>query len=187
VSPFLIVNSGVPYNITTGLDPGDTGFPAARPALLAGVAAGACKGANLVYAAAFGCFDLLPPAGMAVIGRNFASGPPAVNIGLRIAHTWAFGGEGPSGISRVAGHGGPMHNGPPAGMFDLPAGKRYNVTISAFTLNALNHASFAPPEGDLSSPYFGQPLGLGGLIVMAHGGAAGTYNRKIDSQVRFTF
>ena len=35
VSPFLIVNSGMPYNITTGLDPGDTGFPAARPALLA--------------------------------------------------------------------------------------------------------------------------------------------------------
>jgi hypothetical protein len=155
VSPFLIVNSGMPYNITTGLDPGDTGFPAARPALLAGIAAGACNGANLVYAAAFGCFDLLPPPGMAVIGRNFATGPPAVNIGLRIAHTWAFGG--------------------------------YNVTLSAFTMNALNHANFATPEGDLSSPYFGQPLALGGLIVMAHGGAAGTYNRKIDLQLRFTF
>jgi hypothetical protein len=187
VSPFLIVNSGVPYNITTGLDPGDTGFAAARPALLAGVAAGACKGANSIYAAAFGCFDLAPSAGMAMIGRNFASGPAAVNIGLRIAHTWAFGGERESGISQAAEHGAPMRNGPPAGMFDSPTGKRYNVTISAFTLNALNHANFAPPEGNLSSPYFGQPLGLGGLIVMSHGGAASTYNRKIDLQVRFTF
>ena len=35
--PFLIANSGQPYNITTGLDPNDTGFPAARPALEAGV------------------------------------------------------------------------------------------------------------------------------------------------------
>jgi hypothetical protein len=61
------------------------------------------------------------------------------------------------------------------------------LTVSAFTLNALNHANFATPEGDLSSPYFGQPLGLGGLIVMAHGGAASTYNRKIDLQLRFTF
>jgi hypothetical protein len=140
-----------------------------------------------IYAAAFGCFDLLPPAGMAVTGRNFASGPPAVNIGLRIAHTWAFGGEGQRGVSQAAGHGGPIGNGSLAGMFDTPMGKRYNVTISAFTLNALNHANFAPPEGDLSSPYFGQPLGVGGLIVMAHGGTTGTYNRKIDLQVRFKF
>jgi hypothetical protein len=122
VSPFPVVNSGMPYDITTGLDPEDTGFPAARPALLAGVGAGACKGADLVYAAAFGCFDLLPP-GIAVIKRNFATGPPAVNIGLRIAHTWAFGGDGRSAISHSA-LGGPIHNGPPAGMFDSPTGKR---------------------------------------------------------------
>ena len=36
ISVFLLANSGQPYNITTGLDPYNTGYPAARPALLAG-------------------------------------------------------------------------------------------------------------------------------------------------------
>ena len=33
MSVFLLANSGQPYNITTGLDPNNTGYPAARPAL----------------------------------------------------------------------------------------------------------------------------------------------------------
>ena len=76
---------------------------------------------------------------------------------------------------------------PPRAMFTSNAGRKYSLTVTASTLNALNRANFAPPGGDLSSPYFGQYRSLGGLIVMAHGGAASTYNRKIDLQVRFTF
>src|SRR5260370_6491824 len=34
VNPFLAANSGQPYNITTGLDPYSTGYPAARRVLL---------------------------------------------------------------------------------------------------------------------------------------------------------
>ena len=78
-------------------------------------------------------------------------------------------------------------NGPPAGMFNTNTGRRYNLTVSASTLNALNHANFAPPNGDLSSPYFGEHRSLGGMVVMMHGGAPSTYNRKIDLQIRFTF
>ena len=81
-------------------------------------------------------------------------------------------------------HGG---GGPPAGMFDAKTGRKYNLTLSASTLNALNHPNFSPPNGDLSSPYFGQYRSLGGMIVMMHGGAPSTYNRKIDLQLRFTF
>ncbi len=44
VSPFFVVNSGVPYNITTGLDPSDTGSPSARPALLPGIAPSRLRG-----------------------------------------------------------------------------------------------------------------------------------------------
>jgi hypothetical protein len=65
--------------------------------------------------------------------------------------------------------------------------KRYSLTLGASTLNALNHANFAPPGGNLSSPYFGQYRSLGGLVVMSHGGGASTYNRKIDVQLRLTF
>jgi hypothetical protein len=179
LSLFFVVNSGAPYNITTGFDPNNTGFPEARPALLP-VSASACQGPNLKYAAAFGCFDLMPAPRAPVIGRNFAVGPGAVNAGLRVARTWSFGGEA-HGAAPQAGHSGPD------AMFQAPASKRYNVTLSAFTLNAINHPNYGAPEGNLSSPYFGQARSLGGLVVMTHGGAASTYNRKIDLQLRFTF
>jgi hypothetical protein len=192
VTSFLVANSGMPYNITTGLDPGDTGSPAERPALLAGVGAAACQGNGLVYTAAYGCFNSNPAPGSATIGRgvithNFGRGPAAVNLALRISRTWAFGREGRTGLadSGTADHGGGAM--PPRAMFTTNTGRKYGVTLSASTLNAPNHANYAPPNGDLSSPYFGQYRSLGGLMVMAHGGAPSTYNRKIDLQVRFTF
>ena len=67
------------------------------------------------------------------------------------------------------------------------AGRRYNVTLSASTTNALNHTNLGPPDGDLSSPYFGQSRTLGGMVVMMHGGGSSSYNRKIDLQVRLSW
>ena len=52
-------------------------------------------------------------------------------------------------------------------------------------MNALNHANYAPPSGDLSSPYFGVYRSLGGGFGPM--GGASTYNRKIDLQLRFAF
>jgi hypothetical protein len=137
VSPFAAVNSGVPYNITTGLDPLLTGFPSARPA---------------------------------GVGRNSARGPANANLGLRVSRTWKFAGE--SSGTASGGHTG---------------GSARGITISASTLNALNTPNYAPPVGNMASPYFGQYRALGGLIVMSHGGAPTTNNRKVDVQVRVTF
>jgi hypothetical protein len=185
VSPFFAANSGTPFNITTGLDPGNTGFPAARPALLAGVGAPACQGQTRMYATRFGCFDLQPGPGVATIGHNSGRGPGAVNLALRIARTWGFGPETQTGS---ANHGDPQHgSGPPASMFGAASSRKYTVTLSAFTLNAINHTNLAAPDGDLSSPYFGQSRSLGGFIVMAHGGTPSTYNRKIDFELRVMF
>ena len=162
VSPFFVVNSGPPYNITTGLDPDHTGAATARPSLVAGP----CQGS--------GCFDLYPAPGTE-IERNFGRGPAAINLGMRISHTWSFGGEAAAGAGPGAGHG------------EVRVRSGRGITLSASTLNALNHANFAPPNGDLSSPYFGEYRSLGGMVVMSHGGGASTYNRKIDLQLRFTF
>jgi len=186
VSPFLAANSGMPYNITTGLDPDLTGYPAARPSLIPGGIPGAdaagCAGAGLVYAAQFGCFNLKPASGTPVIGRNYGRGPANVNLALRLSRTWAFGREGQSGPTDTG-----VGHGIPAPAPTSTGARKYNLTLSASTLNALNHANYAPPNGDLSSGYFGQYRSLGGMVVMAHGGAPGAYNRKIDLQLRFTF
>jgi hypothetical protein len=184
VSPFFAANSGTPYNITTGLDPGNTGFPAARPSLLAGIGAAACQGQTRAYAAGFGCFDLQPGPRVPTLGHNSGRGPGAVNVALRVARTWGFGPERQAGS---ASHGDPQHGSGPAGMFGPASTRKYSVTLSAFTLNAINHANLAAPDGDLSSPYFGRSRSLGGFLVMAHGGTPSTYNRKIDLQLRITF
>ncbi|MEO8598165.1 MAG: carboxypeptidase regulatory-like domain-containing protein [Candidatus Solibacter sp.] len=181
LSVFLLANSGIPYNITTGLDPYATGFPAARPALLRGVGAAQCSDK---YVAGFGCFVLNPAPGVPAIGRNAARGPASWNQALRFSRTWNFGAEG--GASVKSGGGG--HDGAPQGAIPDSAGtRRYRMVMSASTLNALNRANYAPPNGVLTSPYFGQYRALGGLAVMSHGGAPGTFNRKIDLQVQFSW
>jgi hypothetical protein len=148
VMPFFAASSGLPYNLTTGLDPNLTGFAAERPG----------------------------------VGRNSGRGPSQVNLGLRLSRTWAFGGGGETGpAAEMQQMGGGGH-----GMPAAPAtGRKYNLTFSASTFNALNHANFAPPEGNMSSPYFGEYRGLADLA--GHMGAPTTFNRKISLQLRFTF
>ncbi len=205
VSPFLIVSSGTPYNITTGRDVNGDGFASERPALRGGVSPGACNTGNLVYAAGFGCFDLNPAPGQS-IGRNAARGPSTVLLNLRVARTWSFGGKGesgpadggpPPGMGGLRGPGGPGGGGPPPGMrggpggggpppglFGPDSGRKYNLMLSLSFRNILNHANYAPPSGDLSSPFFGQYRSLAGFGPFA---GSTTYNRKIDLQLRFTF
>ena len=201
LNPFFMVSSGTPYNITTGLDTNGDGFAMERPALLAGVSAANCAGSGLVYAAGFGCFNLNPAPGTPTIGRNYGRGPVNVNLSLRLARTWSFGGEGASGLASgqtgpppgmggARGPGGPPAGapppggGPPAGAFGAVSGHRYNLTLSVSARNALNHPNYAAPNGDLSSPYFGESRSLAGFGPF---GAPSTYNRKIDLQLRFTF
>ena len=74
--------------------------------------------------------------------------------------------------------------GPPAAMFGAQSGKKYNLTLSVSAMNALNHANYAPPSGDLSSPFFGVYRGLAGFGPI---GTPTTYNRKVLVQLRLMF
>jgi hypothetical protein len=156
-----------------------------------------------VYANGFGCFDTNPPAGSAIT-RNYERGPINVNLNVRLARTWSFGGGGESGPPEMGpppgggggGRGGPSGGGPPPGMMGGgrgpgggammggATGRKYNLTLSVSASNILNHVNYAPPSGDLSSPYFGEYRSLAGF---GRFGGAATYNRKIDVQLRFTF
>jgi hypothetical protein len=51
--------------------------------------------------------------------------------------------------------------------------------------NAINHVNYAPPGGDLSSPYFGEYRSLAGNFGPIGGSSA--YNRRLNVQLRFTF
>jgi hypothetical protein len=130
-----------------------------------------------------------------------------INLNLRLARTWAFGNKGESGVANSAGMppgiggirgggppgggrmgGGPPGGGPPPGMFGPTSGKKYNLMLTVSARNAINRANYAPPSGDLSSPFFGQSLGLAtfgppGMLFPS----PSTYNRKIDIQLRLMF
>lgn len=215
VNPFIMVTAGSPFNITTGRDTNRDGSASERPSLVTGVGAGDCQGADLIYTAAYGCFNLNPVPGTE-ISRNYGRGPLTASVNLRLSRTWSLGGRGesgprddgapPPGLGGVrgggppggggpggggppgggpppgAGPGGP--GGPPPGAFGSATGRRYNVSLSLQVQNALNHSNYAAPGGDLSSQFFGQYRSLGGF---GPGGAASTYNRKLDVQLRFTF
>ncbi|HUP04624.1 MAG TPA: hypothetical protein VMU19_11585, partial [Bryobacteraceae bacterium] len=215
LTPFIVISSGSPYDITTGLDTNHDGVAAERPALISG---GSCSGTGLLYEPKFGCFNLNPAPGTATIERNSARGPASEMIMLRLSRTWQFsgkredgpfgpggpgggpppgggpGGGGPPGGGRPGGGGpmggGMMAGGPPPGMMMGGANgaraRSYSLTLSINAQNAINHANYGPPSGDLSSPYFGQYRGLGGGFGPM-GGGGGAYNRKIDIQLRFGF
>lgn len=204
-SPFVIVSSGTPYNITTGQDTNRDGVTAERPALLMGIPENRCSGSDWKYAAGFGCFDLNPQPG-ASIGRNAARGPASINVNLRVARTWTLFGKDEATAANAALVGaaaaihGPGGSGPPAGAMmappsmmmggghgGVPSGARkYNLTLTVSASNLLNHANYAPPDGDLSSTYFGTYRTLaGGFASM--GGSSATFNRKVDTQLRLTF
>ena len=92
LNPFVIIQSGRPFNITLGRDlNGDTRFTE-RPSLApAGVD---CFLIALVRCTEFGNFNLLPGIDDPRIPRNFAEGPGSVTVNMRVSKTWTFGREG---------------------------------------------------------------------------------------------
>lgn len=199
--PFIILNSGMPFNVTTGRDLNGDGIFTDRPAFATDLSR------QSVIHTAFGVFDTNPIAGQTIVPRNYGQGPSNVSINLRMSRTWGFGerkssGDGGFGGGPGGGGGGPRGGGGPpgggnmgfggprggpGGMFGGGAsGKRYTLTASISARNLLNHVNYGLPVGDLSSPFFGQSTSIaGGFGPGGPGGAAG--NRKLELQVRFTF
>jgi hypothetical protein len=198
LNPFIIVNSGAPFNITTGTDPNGDGLFTDRPAFATDLTRPS------VVSTPWGVFDLKPIPGQTIIPRNYGEGPGLVSINLRLSRSWGFGESKSSANANSGDFGGPRGGGPRGGghgpggggggfmtmgghggMFGgagNTAGKRYVLTFGVQARNVLNHVNYAPPIGVLSSPFFGQSTSTAGMFG---GGAAG--NRKIELQVRFTF
>ncbi|MDP8982136.1 MAG: TonB-dependent receptor, partial [Acidobacteriota bacterium] len=87
LSPFIIANSGAPFNIVVGRDIyGDTLLGTARPAF-------AGPNASSVIQTAYGALDPNPQVGERLVPRNFGNGPTFFTVNLRLARTFGFGGE----------------------------------------------------------------------------------------------
>jgi hypothetical protein len=197
LSPFLIASSGPPFNITTGNDLfGDAQFNA-RPAFASCTAASA---PNIVQTK-FGCFNVAPAPGDALIPINDATGLARFVLNLRLSKTFGFGkvkeataaagpggpggggtfGRGP-GPGGGGGRGGGFGGGRGGGLDSGATNRRYGLTFAVSARNVFNNVNLATPVGNLSSPLFGESNGLAGGPYSSN-----TANRRIDLQVTFSF
>ncbi len=71
-------------------------------------------------------------------------------------------------------------------MFGPTGTGKYNLTLTVMAMNALNHPNYAPPSGDLSSPFFGDYRSLTGNFGPMGGGTS-VFDRRVAVQLRFTF
>ena len=159
LSPFVVADSGRPFNITTGRDDNGDTLLNDRPAFAADP-----SDPGVVHTA-WGDLDPTPQPGQPPIPRNLGRGPSFVVVNLRVSKAIGFGTSAPSTQKR--------------------ASSRATFTVSANVQNLLNRANPGAPVGNLSSPSFGQSLASAGQF--GGGDAEGTGSRRIDIQARLAF
>ncbi|MDR3735139.1 MAG: carboxypeptidase regulatory-like domain-containing protein [Acidobacteriaceae bacterium] len=198
LSPFMIVNSGQPFNITVGQDINGDNIYNDRPAFCSA----ATTAANTVNSK-YGCFDKGTTLSQSRIPNNYAQGPAQFTFNLRATKTFGFGpltakgaaaaqskksqqagpnGPPPGGGPGGGGHGGHGGGGMGFGGGGASTGHKYNLTIGAQGMNIFNVVNYSTPIGVLSSPQFGQQTRLAGNIFSSN-----TAVRRVMLQASFTF
>jgi hypothetical protein len=201
VSPFVIVQSGAPYDVVVGRDLFGTTLKNARPSFAVGA-----PGVTPLDPA---FYNADPNPEGALIPRNYLTSAGMVSLNLRLARTIGFGAPrtnrsgmqgdfgGPGGGERHGpggggGGGSAMRMGPmggPGGMFGGGGSSehRFNLTISVMAINVLNHVNPGGYVGNLNSPLFGRATSV--FTGFGGGGPAGSAanNRRIELQTRFSF
>lgn len=207
-SPFIVFNSGAPYNISIGQDlNGDSivndrpGFANSAAPAVNWTASQPCPIGTQNCITPLGSFNLAP--GVAPIPLYVATAPNNFTVNMRLSKTFGFGPErGRSGGQGGGPHGGGDMHGGPGGRGGLGPGglggggmrgmgfggsatnRRYNLTLSVNARNLLNNVNFAPPVSSLGSPQLGNFYSItsgGGFF----GGSAA--NRRLDFQAQFSF
>ena len=173
-SPFMLAQSGKPYNITLPSDPLNNLFNQ-RPGI---AAASLCSTGSAQYVqTTFGCLDTAPSPGQQLLPINHGNGPAAVAVNLRISKAVGIGpktessnnnngigaggppggGDGggrrggpPGGGLGPGGLGGGGSRGGPGGMFGpTNTGHKYNLNFSVQALNLFNNIDYGQPTGTI--------------------------------------
>jgi hypothetical protein len=169
---FGSIQSGTPFNITTGTDlNGDTIYND-RPAF-----ATASTANSIIYKTRYGTFDANPQPGEKVIPFDYATSQAGYFSEVDLGRTFKFGPRPPAPE-------------PPAG---TPAPKgpvpkpdpAYSLTFNVEADNPFNNVNPGIPVGVLSSPLFGQSISLSSPFSI--GGVGSSANRTIELRCNFSF
>ena len=191
LSPFIIADSGSPFNIIAGQDLNGDSIFNDRPAL-----GGTAGPGGTVYMTPYGTFNTAPIPGQTIVPINYGTGQSLFSLNLRLSKTIGLGpkveGHGRSGGSGGGGGrgggggglGGRGLGGQGGGpfIFGGETNRKYNLTFSVSARNLLNNVNYAPPIGTLGSPLFGTSNALAGAPF-----SSGSASRRIDLQMLFSF
>ncbi len=195
LSPFIIADSGAPFDIIVGQDLNGDSIFNDRPALATTAGPG-----GKVIATPYGTFNTVPIPGQVITPINYGTGTSLFSLNLRLSKTFGLGpkveGHGGSGGSRGPGGGGGGRGGGGGGLggrglggpgggpfiFSGETSRKYNLTFSISARNLLNNVNYAPPIGNLDSPLFGTSNALAGAPF-----SSGSASRRIDLQMLFSF
>lgn len=117
-NPFLVAQSGRPYNFTSPNDLSGDNFFNNRPSL---VDSSKCTtGSTQYYQTSDGCLNIIPQTGESIVPGNLGEGPAAVAFNLRVSRAFGIGPKRESAANNNANPGGP--GGPPPGGGGPPPG-----------------------------------------------------------------
>jgi hypothetical protein len=143
--PFLVLQSSMPFNITTGTDlNGDSQFND-RPGFATDLSRPS------VYRTRWGTFDADPLPGQKIIPINYGTGPSFVMLQMLFARNFTF---GPRIQDSSAAPSMPGKSSKP----DVE--RRYQLNLGVEAQNVLNIVNGGPPIGVLGAPLFGKSTSL---------------------------
>jgi hypothetical protein len=202
LSPFMVGQSGNPYNVTAGVDYNNDSVYNDRPYL---VPTGTAGSKTIAGCGTF--LDAAPgsqPSGSSVVPINYCTGPSQFVFNMRVTKTWGFGGLRNGESQRQRGGGGqpgggmpPMGaGGPPGGGGGAPrggggggyggggtnTGKKYNLGLGVQLQNLFNNLDLATPNGTFTSSKFGQSTQVAGQPYTTTSAL-----RRIQLSLSFTF
>ena len=177
-SPFIVVQSGAPYDITIGRDIYDDTLFTARPGIPTDL-----NKPGLIDTI-YGWLDPNPSPGEQILPRNSGRGPGIISVNARLGKTLGFGPAREESGSAAGALGAGHYSGFHSIFSDVPTSKRYNLTASISARNLLNHVNEGPIIGQITSPLFGEANQVAG----GYGAFSETANnRRLELQMRFTF
>ncbi len=201
LSPFMVVSSGGPFNITSPIDENGDQIYNDRPGLVSTTACPTVVNAtgSTIYCTPLGTFDASGAGKLLPI--NYETGPAHFVLNLRLAKTFGLGpktkssasnqGQGQGGPGGPGGGGrggggprGPLFGGGGGGMsMSSNSDRRYNLTLGVGVRNVFNNVNVANPNAVLGSRLFNVSNSLQGG-PFSPGSSA---NRRIELQATFAF
>jgi hypothetical protein len=201
-SPFIMAQSGTPFNITVSQDLNGDSFFTDRPTFASNPASATAVQTK------YGVLNTDPQPGETLVPINYGDGPTLFTFNLRLSKSIAFGpkveGRGPGGGGGGGFGGGPGGGGGgggrrapggglgPGGLAgsgggrggrqNAPINRRFNLILNAQALNLFNDVNLAPPVGVVGSQLFGKSNALAGNIFSSQ-----SASRRIFLQAVFEF